>query len=167
MELRSKKRYLGIIINKCPHERVENNWTTCLHKAKMVFNVWSQRNLSIHGRVLLSKAEGISRLVYPALSLYVNSKMCTDIDRAIFKFIWKNRTEYIKRKTIIRPLSEGGLNVLDFRTLNIIVQINWIKHCLAHNKSIWFYIPNLFFEKCGGFNFLLSCDFKCSKLPIR
>ena len=31
----------------------------------------------------------------------------------------------------------------------------------------WFYIPNLFFEKCGGLNFLLSCDFKCSKLPIK
>ena len=117
IKVKEKVRYLGIIINKCPHERVENNFSMCLHKAKMVFNCWSQRSLSIHGRVLLSKAEGVSRLVYPALSLYVSSKMCSDIDRAIFKFIWKNKTEYIKRKTIIRTLSEGGLNVLDFMVL--------------------------------------------------
>ncbi len=93
--------------------------------------------------------------------------MCSDIDRALFKFIWKNRTEYVKRKTIIRTFSEGGLNVLDFSTLNIIFKINWIKHCLAQSKSIWFHIPSLFFEKCGGLSFLLSCDLKYSKLPIK
>ncbi len=167
IKVKQTVRYLGIVINKCSSERTESNFSKCLLKAKTVFNCWSQRNLTIHGRVLLSKAEGISRLVYPALSLYVNPKMCSDIDRALFKFIWKNRTEYVKRKTIIRTFSEGGLNVLDFSTLNIIFKINWIKHCLAQSKSIWFHIPSLFFEKCGGLSFLLSCDLKYSKLPIK
>lgn len=167
IKVKQTVRYLGITITKCPVERIDSNFSKCLLNAKTVFNCWSQRNLSIYGRVLLSKAEGISRLVYPALSLYVNPKMCSDIDRALFKFIWKNKTEYVKRKTIIRPFSEGGLNVLDFSTLNIIFKINWIKHCLSQSNSIWFYIPNLFFEQCGGLSFLLSCDFKYSKLPIK
>jgi len=37
IKVKEKVRYLGIIINKSIHERVENNFTTCLHKAKMVF----------------------------------------------------------------------------------------------------------------------------------
>lgn len=46
-----------------------------------------------------SKAEGISRLVYPALP-----PLC----KVLFKFIWRGETEHVKRKTIIRSLSEGG-----------------------------------------------------------
>ena len=76
-------------------------------------------------RVLLSKAEGLSRLVYPALSLYVDRKTCAAIDSLLFKFVWRNRTEYVKRKTLIRQYSEGGLNVLDFQTINSIFKINW------------------------------------------
>ncbi len=121
IKVKQTVRYLGIVINKCSSERIESNFSKCLLKAKTVFNCWSQRNLTIHGRVLHSKAEGISRLVYPALPLYVNPKMCSDIDRALFLFIWKRKTEYVKRKTIIRTFSEGGLNVLDFSTLSIII----------------------------------------------
>lgn len=109
-------RYLGITIIKCSSERVKNNFFKCLKKVKTTFNCWSQRNLTIHGRVLPFKAEGISRLVYPTLPFYVNPKMCTEIDRTLFKFIWK--TEYVNRKTVIRTFSKGGLNVLDFTTIN-------------------------------------------------
>ena len=119
------------------------------------------------GRILLSKAEGLSRLVYPALSLYVNRKTCADIDSLLFKFIWKNKREYIKRKTLIRQYSEGGLNVLDFQTLNNIFKINWLKHCLLNNSAPWYFIPNLVFEYCGGLRFLLSCNFLPGKLPVK
>lgn len=33
--------------------------------------IWLQHDLSIFGRVLLTKAEGISRIVYSALSVFV------------------------------------------------------------------------------------------------
>ena len=79
----------------------------------------------------------------------------------------KNKTEYVKRKTCIREYSNGGINALDFQTMNRMFKINWIKQCLANNTCQWFYIPNLIFDNCGGLKFLLSCDFKCEKLPIK
>jgi len=42
--------------------------------------------------------------------------------------------------------------------------INKSPHERVENKAK---MTNLFFEKCGGLNFLLSCDFKCSKFPIK
>ncbi len=93
--------------------------------------------------MLISKAEGISRLVYPALSLYVDSNMCSTIDKMLFKFIWRGKSEYVKRKTIIRNVSEGGVNALDFNTVNNVFKINWIKHCLCENNFPWFSIPNI------------------------
>ena len=63
--------------------------------------------------------------------------------------------------------SNGGINALDFQTINRIFKINWIKQCLSNNTCQWYYIPKLLFDKCGGLRFLLSCDFKCEKLPVK
>ncbi len=82
-----------------------------------------QRNLTIYGCVLISKAEGISRIFYPALSLYVDQKTCSSIDTMLFTFLWKNKTEYVKRKTLIRNTLEGGVNALDFSTFNQVFKI--------------------------------------------
>lgn len=160
-------KYLGITINRSTDERISQNFLPKIVKSKSIFNCWLQRDLTIMGRVLLSKAEGLSRLVYPALSLYVDRKTCAAIDSLLFKFVWRNRTEYVKRKTLIRQYSEGGLNVLDFQTINSIFKINWLKHCLVHNNTPWFFIPNHLFAKCGGLKFLLSCNFISSKLPVK
>lgn len=73
---------------------------------------------------IFQKAEGIFRLVYPALSLYIDSKTISAIDSVLFKFIWKNKTEYIKRKTMIRNYADGGFNAIDFTTFNQVFKIN-------------------------------------------
>ncbi len=31
----------------------------------------------------------------------------------------------------------------------------------------WYYIPNIIFEKLGGIEFLLNCNFNINKLPIK
>ncbi len=69
---------------------------------------------------------------------------------------------------MIRNYKEGGLNALDCTTFNQTFKINWIKNCLSNNNELpWFWIPNLIFKCCGDLTFLLSCNFKCSKLPIK
>ena len=49
-------------------------------------NMWLQRDLSIFGRILLTKAEGISRLVYPALSLYVQDSTSKEMNNVFGNF---------------------------------------------------------------------------------
>ncbi len=48
-----------------------------------------QMDLTNFGRVLLSKAEGFSRFVYPALSMYVSDDISKDINKSFLDFIWK------------------------------------------------------------------------------
>ena len=57
------------------------------------FNLWLQRDLSIIGRSLVAKIEGISRLVYAAMELDVSKEICTKIDRIFLKLFGKR--EYI------------------------------------------------------------------------
>ena len=65
------------------------------------------------------------------------------------------------------PLTEGGLNVLDFTSFNHIITINWIKRLLKDPNSMWNIIPNFLFKKVGGLNFSLMCPYAVGKLPIR
>ena len=78
-------------------------------KVKKKFDFWLLRDLSLNGRVLLSKSEGLSRLIYPAMVMDVPQEHITQIVRKMFDFIWNNKP----KKFIRNSYSEGGLNVLD------------------------------------------------------
>ncbi len=64
-------KYLGVDIFRS--DCLFQNLQPIIDTIKQISCCWLQRDLTIYGRVLLTKAEGISHLVYPALSLYVDT----------------------------------------------------------------------------------------------
>ncbi len=116
---------------------------------------------------MLSKSEGLSRLVYTAMVLDVTPKKIKQIDTKIFNFIWKNKLHQLKRTILCSPYCEGGLNALDFNTSNSIFKINWMKRYLQGKKKLWYIIPELIFKKIGGIEFLLNCNYCVDKLPVK
>ncbi len=119
------------------------------------------------GRVLISKAEWIYRLIYPALFLYVDSNMCSKIGKMLYKLIWRGKTEYVKGKTIIRNVSEGGVNALDINTINNVFKMTWIKHCLCENNFPWFSIPNIIIVlNMVAFIFYLPVSLNAIRSPL-
>lgn len=123
--------YLGIIITKNHKVRCDLNFIPIIERTRKKLNQRLQRDLSLMGTTLLSKAEGISRLTYAAISLAVDKKLlyiCKDIDQLLYNFVWKT-------KIILKSLSwwitnNGDLNFIDFSTLNNTFKVNWIRHYL-------------------------------------
>lgn len=76
------------------------------------------REISIYGRVLLSKAEGISRSVYVALSLSVPTNVTKELNKILYDYIWRKKPRYLREEVIRGCLKQGGLEVLDFTILN-------------------------------------------------
>ena len=64
--------YLGIKINKNQNARCSLNFDPIIGKVQKKLYSWLQRDLSIRGRILLTKAEGISHLTYVALLMWIN-----------------------------------------------------------------------------------------------
>ena len=125
------------------------------------------RDLSIYGRVLLAKAEGISRSVYMSLSMDLPVNVCKELDRMLFNFIWRNKAHYLKKEILCNQKGNGGLEVLSFETMNNIFKINWLCRLVRENANMWNAIPNFLFNKLGGILFLLKCNFKMDKIPIK
>lgn len=165
--VKSSVNYLGIMIDKNEPQRCKNNLTPMVEKMKKKFNLWLLRDLSLKGRILLSKAEGISRVTYAALSLCIDQPMCKTIDKILYDFVWKNRNHYLKKSVLMNEYSKGGLSFLDFSTLNYTFKINWIKWYLECPTNLWNFIPHYVFSSVGGLQFLLVCTYNIEKIPVK
>ncbi len=91
-------KYLGIYISKNMSDRQQLNFNNKIKKTKMIFDNWLRRDLSISGRILLTKVEGLSRLIFPGLSLFVQDSTGKDINRLLVNFCWKINTIILKKR---------------------------------------------------------------------
>jgi len=67
--------------------------------------------------------------------------------RKLFAFLWKNKSDKVKRQVIFRPLSKGGLNFPCFRTVIKALRLCWIRRLLSNPHDTWTAIPNFPFLK--------------------
>lgn len=125
------------------------------------------RDLSLNGRVLLSKAEGISRAVYLSLSMGMPASVYKKLDKILFNFIWRNRSHYLRKDILCNLRKDGGLEVLTFETLSNSFLVRWLSNLIKEAECIWNTFPKQIFDSLGGLNFLLKCDFKIEKLPVK
>ncbi len=147
--------------------RQQLNFNNKIKKTKIIFDNWLRRDLSISGRILLTKVEGLSRLIF-SRSVLICSGFYTgkDINRLLVNFCWKINT-ILKKKVLAGKKSEGGFEMLDYVDMNNTFEINWIKKCVINPDSICFFIPQNIFKTVGGLDFILSGNFLPYKLPIK
>ena len=155
-------RVLGTFISYNEKENEKSNFTLKLQKLKTIFDVWNCRNLTLFGRCLITKSLGISQLVHTISSLDVPREFLGAANSTIFKFIWKNKKDKLKRKLMILDYDQGGLRAPSIDVLAKSLKLAWISRLLTDEptcRESWKTIPNYFFEKCGGLNFLLRCNY--------
>ncbi len=101
-----------------------------------------QRDISIFGKILIQKSGALSRLIYPAFSLNLSDSWIKDINQIQYKCIWKNKHHYIRKSDVVKPISEGGLNVIDFDVMNGTLKFRWLQAFLRNKHSVWFSLPS-------------------------
>lgn len=99
-------KYLGINITKDNNHNIQENFVNKFLKEKNIFNSWTQRDISIFGRILITKMELLSRYVYPASSLAIPPHLVKKYNSIIFNFIWKNKHHYINKNDLVHNYEE-------------------------------------------------------------
>ena len=101
-------------------DRIDHlNFFVKIYKMDAKLNMWQTRDLTLFGRTMLVKALGISKLVYAASMLCVPEVVVKTVQERIFKFLWKNKEDKVKRPVVMQSLYYGGLNFPNFRTVSI------------------------------------------------
>ncbi len=99
--------YPGIVICKDLMQRNAFNFEPIIEKIKNRYNAWLMRDLSLLGRILLSKAEVYSRSVYVSMP----KNVVKDLDKILYDFIWKRKTHYLWKYILNNSKELGGLEV--------------------------------------------------------
>ena len=159
-------KVLGMYISHDCDKNNNLNFFLKIQKMETKLNIWLCRDLTLIGRTLLSKTLGISKLVYTTSMLTVPQEVIKRVQMKLFNFLWKNKKDKVKREVLYQEMRKGGLNFPNFSITVKALRLSWIGRLLEKNNwgDAWKAIPNAFFEKYGGLNFLLKCNYNTKKL---
>ena len=163
--LKTRSKYLEhFYLSHNLDKNINANFYLKIRKMSTKLNLWRARELTLYGKSLLAKTLGASQLIYTASMICVPDTVINNVQGKLFSFLWNNRKDKVKRKVMYQPLSEGGINFINFRTMVNSLRLAWIQRLLTNSYDAWKAIPKYFFNKYGGLAFLLKCNFDSAKL---
>ena len=122
--------------------------------------MWRSRDLTLFGRVLIIKTLGISNFVYSASNIDVTKEIINNVQSRLFKFLWKNKGDKIKRVGVYQDYEKGGLRMSDLETMIKALRLAWIPRLSNNSHPNWKTVPNYHLKKWGGLDFLLLCNYR-------
>ena len=84
-----------------------------LPKIKGNFYIYSCRDISLCGRILITKTFGVSKIIYPLTSTEIDKKHISTFQTEFNKYIWGYKPVKVKHRALIGDLKQGGLKSLD------------------------------------------------------
>ena len=157
-------KILGIVFeNGETAKNLEQNWTGRIENIKRIIQLWSKRDLSVKGKIVIVKCFLASQLIFIMQSIGIPEKVLTYLNRLFYKFIWQKRFsnrkafEKVKRSVMEGNVDEGGLNMVNIVHLQKAFYLQWVGKLSDSSEEKWTYIPRWFFSKLanglGVFNF--------------
>ena len=152
-------KLLGIYISY--HERGNNQMNFNLKVQKLLTNlgIWKSRGLTLYGKVLIIRSLGLSSLICSISSVNVPKEIVSMVKDEMFRFLWKNKKDKIKRTSMYQDLSRRALRMVDIELTIKSLRLVWIKSLLFRDNCNWKVVSDYFFNKYGGLNFLLQCNY--------
>ena len=104
---------------------------------KKLINICSSRGLSIYGKVTIIKSLIIPKLVYISSLLPTPKEIIQELNRLLFKFLWKG-TDKLTRLSAINEFENGGLKMIDIESMIQSLRLAWIKRIFGTNDGTVF-----------------------------
>ena len=99
------------------------------------------------GKIMIVKSLIIPNITYVASVTNIDKEYVSKFKTMIYKFIWNDKREKVKRETMNKNYLErgggggGGLKMIDIDKYIEAIQIKWIKKLTSKNFANWKVIP--------------------------
>ena len=111
----SKVKSLGVWFCVDQEEGPKKNYEEKALNVANALNNWHNKRLTLIGKIAIIKALAASQMVYVMSSMPSYVKSLKEVNDLIFKFLWDNKGDKIKRTEMIADYQDGGLKMLDHR----------------------------------------------------
>jgi len=145
----------GITFSNDKEESYSRNVLQKIAKLERQLNIWRQRNLTLEGKILITKTFGLSQIIYSMQSTYFRKEDLKKIDNTILKFIWNLKPDTgfaigkIKRQVLISSVEKGGLNAPDIFAIDKAIKYKTLILNLHQKHPVKF----IYDTKCSDLNF--------------
>ena len=140
---------LGIYFGHDKEKCEKLNWENKIEKINNLLLLWTKRNLTILGKILIIKSLIVPIFTYVSSACVVPEKYRKEIDSKCFKFIWNNKPDNVKRNTVVGKLGNGGLKMIDVQSYFMSLKASWVSRLVSNQLVNWKVIPCKYFAKLG------------------
>jgi hypothetical protein len=157
---------LGIWFYTDIERGVNRNFAEQYDQFNRALNMWKARDLSIKGKIAVIKTIALPILLYVASNLPVPQLFIDNVTKEMYSFVWSGKPEKIKRNTLISDICNGGLKMVDFRSMVKAQKVMWVKRLLSEENvnASWKAFPCWCLGKIG--TSLLRCHFDPQNIPM-
>ena len=104
-----------------------------LAKIEKLIKIWSQRKLTLPGRITVIKSIALSKFTHLFISLpNPPDELLKRLDKIFYKFLWNSGPDRISRNIMIRNEREGGLRMIQIRTFIKALKVTWFRRLLIN-----------------------------------
>jgi len=128
----------AITVLWCPIANEESaDWDGLISKFNDQLTLWKHRQLSFRGRALVANVLGLSLFWYQATVFDMPKTVIFKINKLLFPFVWGKKREWMARASVIQPLHQGGLGVVDISQKVLSLRAVWLRRFLSHPQHPW------------------------------
>ena len=133
---------LGIELCHRTEDLLKLNYTKSLEKMCNIIRIWEKRYLTPYGKVIVINSFIISQFVYLMSVLPAPpDQLSKQINTLIYRFLWNNKPDKVKRDIMKLPKQMGGLSVPDIVAKNTALKTAWVQRIVRKENywNIWIY----------------------------
>ena len=157
-------KLLGITLTNSEKESIEENFLPKLKVMKNLLNQWSQRSLSLKGKITVINSLIISLFIYPITIIETPPTVLDEIDEAITHFLWGGKQPKIAKGVIEKQIEDGGLKMPNIYIKAKAWKSMWLKRASLNPQNNWVYILNELLGAMTFNHFILCSSDKRTKL---
>ena len=103
----------------------------------MLINIWKGRKLSLKGKITILRKLILPQIQFLFSMIAIPDKILKQLDKLFFDYLLDNKPAKVKRSTIIGPIDQGGLAMIDVYEIHAAAKCNWIKRLHVESESKW------------------------------
>lgn len=104
----------------------EMNINPIIENIKSTLNRWSQRDLTLKGKITVAKSLIVSRLIYVMSAMDIPRKLLDIIQSHVMRFLWRGRPPKVARSTLYMNIESGGLKAPNLELVQKSNRIAWV-----------------------------------------
>ena len=138
----TKFTLLGIKYDVDLNNMLSLNYENAKVNILKTISTWKKRYLTPFGKITIIKTLLLSKLNHLFLTLPSPSqKFFKEINSILYKYIWNDKPDKIKRNLINQSYNNGGLKMVNLEKFIKSLKVTWMRRLLSNQETPW---KNLF-----------------------